>query len=334
MNPIDYKFAMMLSNRLDRFSVKSTSPLKIQMRCPLCGDSQKSKNKARGWITEYKDSARFGCFNCGESVWLKDLIQRVDPNLADEYIMEGKLDWMANNGIVTTKVEVDKPEFKVIKDPLKGLKKISQLAHDHPVKLYVEKRQIPTSQHYRIFYAPKFNKFINSMIPDKLNAERDEPRLVLPLFNSKKQVIGFQGRSFKKDGLRYITIMIRDELKAYGLETVNMREDNYCVEGPIDSLFLENCWAMAGADVSLGNNNTVYVYDNEPRNAEIVKRIERDINKDRKVVIWPEKMKTYGKDINDYIINGLTSSQLHRIIDSNTHTGLMAKLKLTEWRKC
>ena len=334
MNPIDYKFVMMLSNRLERFSVKSTSPLKINCRCILCGDSQKSKSKARGWITEYQGSARFGCFNCGESVWLKDLLQRVDPNLADEYIIEGKLEWMANNGIVATKVEADKPEFKVIKDPLNGLKKISQLAHDHPVKQYVEKRKIPTNQHYRVFYAPKFNKFINGMIPDKLNTERDEPRLVLPLFNANKQVIGFQGRSFKKDGLRYITIMIRDEPKAFGMEQVDMSKQNICVEGPIDSLFLDNCWAMVGADVSLGNENTVYVHDNEPRNAEIVKRIERNINKGQKVVIWPDKMKNYGKDVNDYILNGLTSSQIERIIKANTFDGLMANLKLTEWRKC
>lgn len=334
MNPIDYKFAMMLSNRLERFSVKSTSPLKINCRCVLCGDSQKSKSKARGWITEYQDSARFGCFNCGESIWLKDLLQRVDSNLADEYIMEGKLEWMANNGIVAKVVETEKKVICVIKDPLKGLRKISQLSPDHPVKQYVVKRQIPSSQHYRIYYTPKFNKFINDLIPNKLNEDIDEPRLVLPLIDANKKVIGIQGRSFKKDGLRYITIMLRDEPKAFGLDVVNLKQSNICVEGPIDSLFLENCWAMVGADVSLGNDKTVYVYDNEPRNVEIVKRIERDITRNRKVVIWPEKMKNYGKDINDYVLNGLTSSQLHRIIDSNTHDGLMAKLKLTEWRKC
>ena len=79
-----------------------------------------------------------------------------------------------------------------------------------------------------------------------------------------------------------------------------MNKKNYCVEGPIDSLFLENAWAMSGADVSLGSENTVYVYDNEPRNAEIMKRVERDIKRGRKVVIWPERMSGFGKDVNDF----------------------------------
>ena len=334
MNPIDYKFVMLLSNRLEGFVVKSSHPLKVNCRCILCGDSQKSKGKKRGWITEYQNSARFGCFNCGQSVWLKDLLQRVDPALAEEYLLEGKLEWMASNGIVAKVVESEKKELCVVKDPLKGLRKVSQLPSDHPVKQYVLSRKIPSSQHYRIYYTPKFNKFINGLIPNKLNENNDEPRLVLPLIDANKKVIGVQGRSFKKDGLRYITIMLRDEPKAFGLDVADLNSSNICVEGPIDSLFLDNCWAMVGADVNLGNEKTVYIYDNEPRNLEIVKRIEKSINRGRKVVIWPEKMQNYGKDVNDYILKGLTSAQIQRIIESNTYHGLMANLKLTEWRKC
>ena len=334
MNVIDYKYAMLLSSRLEGFTVKTTSPLKINCRCVICGDSQKNKSKKRGWITEFKDSARYGCFNCGVSLWLRDFLKEVDPALADEYLIEGKLEWMANNGIVKRE-EVPQQKKLVFKgDPLSGLKKISQLPHDHPVKDYVNSRGIPSDQHYRIYYTPKFNKYVNSLIPDKLNTDRDEPRLVLPFLNQQKKVIGFTGRAFAKDSLRYLTIMLEDSPKAFGLEVVDFEKKNYCVEGPIDSFFLDNCWAMSGADVSIGNDNTVYIYDNEPRNVEIVKRIGRDIERGRKVVIWPEKISNYGKDINDFSNSGLTKSNIQSIIDKNTHFGLMAKVSLAEWRKC
>jgi hypothetical protein len=51
------------------------------------------------------------------------------------------------------------PVFKV--DPLKKLKKVSQLHQDHPIKRYVTSRQIPPQHHYRMFFAPKFMTWIN-----------------------------------------------------------------------------------------------------------------------------------------------------------------------------
>ena len=47
---IDIQYAQMLSGRLDRFKITHTNPYKINFRCPICGDSQKSRSKARGWL--------------------------------------------------------------------------------------------------------------------------------------------------------------------------------------------------------------------------------------------------------------------------------------------
>lgn len=328
MNPIDYKYIMMISTRLEGFAVKSTSPLKVNFRCPICGDSSKSVSKKRGWITEHKNSGRFHCFNCSGSMWFSQLLQRIDPTSYQSYIVESKLDWMKENNVV--KKEVVKPTYT---GHLDGLKRISQLSPNHPAKLYVEERKIPSNQHYRIYYTPKFNKYVNTIIPDKLDDNNDEPRLVLPFFDKDKRMFGLTGRSFKKDGLRYITIMFDDTPKAFGLDVVDFNKTNLCVEGPIDSLFLDNCWAMAGADVSIGNKNTVYVYDNEPRNKDIVKKIEKKVDLGYKVCIWPDKAKRYGKDINELVCSGLKPKDVQYIIRNNTYSGLEAKLKLTEWKK-
>ena len=88
---------------------------------------------------------------------------------------------------------------------------------------------------------------------------------------------------------------------------------------------------MAGADISgsgILGNNVVYIYDNEPRNPQITKRISGHINNGDSVVIWPDNIKF--KDINDMVMGGLS---VQNLVESNVYTGLSAKLKFNEWKK-
>jgi hypothetical protein len=158
---------------------------------------------------------------------------------------------------------------------LKDLKKVSQLKADHPVKQYIIKRQIPSDTHYKLFLCMKFKAWVNTMLPGKFeDTENDEPRLILPFLDQDKKLFGFQGRSFKKTGIRYITIILDDEKpKIFGLDTMDPSKDIYVVEGPIDSLFLPNGIASAGGDLitplnylDVQKDKFVVVYDNEPRN--------------------------------------------------------------------
>ena len=50
---------------------------------------------------------------------------------------------------------------------IQGIKKISQLAHDHPVKKFVVSRKIPSDKHYLLYFAPKFYKFVNTLVENK-----------------------------------------------------------------------------------------------------------------------------------------------------------------------
>ena len=137
--------------------------------------------------------------------------------------------------------------------------------------------------------------------------------------------------------MRYVTIKIDEEkTKVYGLDRVNKDETVYVVEGPIDSLFLENSIAMAGSDINVEYftdwKDVVFVLDNEPRNRQIVDKFEKLIDSDQNVVIWPEKIKE--KDLNDMILSGIDSFELSTIISKNTTCGLEAKLKLNQWKRC
>lgn len=333
---VDAKFVNLLCNRFPRFQIKHRSPLKVNFRCPICGDSKKSEKKARGWILENeRDSSIFyHCFNCGSSHSFSNFLKMQDQNLYNEYVAEKFLDQNTQPNHKQETEETKELEFK--SNPLTKIKKISQLRHDHPAKKYIDDRKIPTKHHYRIYYAPKFKTWINSIIPEKfVDTKRDEPRLILPFFDENRNVLGVSARGFDPNGLRYITIMFHDVPKIFGLDLVNFSEPYFVVEGAIDSFFLSNVVAMAGADGNMHGiqnpENATFVFDAEPRNLEITKRLEKLIRKGMKVCVWPHGMP--GKDINEMILAGLTSKEIENTIEENTFQGLQAELKLAEWRK-
>lgn len=332
---VDMQYVNLLSSRLPRFTIKHRNPLKVNFRCPICGDSKTSQKKARGWITENTKTHTlfYSCFNCGTSHTFQNFLKTQDPTLYNDYIAEKFLKKQREGS--TEQAQIPNPEKPVFdKSPLKSIKKISQLQHDHPVKTYINTRQIPTDQHYRLYYAPKFKTWINGIIPDKFPAfAKDEPRLILPFFDKDGKCFGVSARGFDPNGLRYITIMFREVPKIFGLERVDFTRPYFVVEGAIDSLFLNNAIAMAGADGNVGGlenlENATFVFDAEPRNLEITKRMEKLLRKGHKVCIWPHNVP--GKDINEMWLKGMRD--IEKTIKQNTFSGLEGQLKLAAWRK-
>lgn len=332
---VDLQYTMLLSSRLEKFKVKSTNPYKINFRCPVCGDSQKSKVKARGWLLEKNNSFHFYCHNCYSSKTFKTFLRDVDNLTYNDYIAEKYL----KSAKEETKQPLDnlkpsKPEFKKYTNPLKTIKKISQLAFDHPVKQYIDKRKIPSAQHYRLYYAPKFMTWINSIIPNKFSSfEKDHPRLIIPFIDEEGKVFGCSARGFDPNALRYITIMFEERPKIFGLDKVDFTKKYFIVEGAIDSMFLTNAVAMAGADGNTSGlkniENGIFVFDSEPRNKEIHKRMEKVIRDGHSICIWPSNMP--GKDINEMILNG--AEDVEKVLLNNTYKGLEANLKLMSWKK-
>lgn len=329
----DLHYAQMLSGRLENFRIRNTNPYKINFRCPICGDSQKSRTKSRGWLLEKENKFLFYCHNCGASHGFQNFLKAVDPLLYNDYVAERFIN------------KDKKEEFQFKNDtgnklsvlqtnPLKSQKKVSQLPYTHAIKRYIDKRQIPARHHYRLYYVKAFKSWINGIIPDKFdNLDKDEPRLVIPFFDKDKKCFGVSARGFNPNGVRYLTIMFDDRPKVFGLDTVDFTKEYFVVEGAIDSLFLSNAVAMAGADgnISAFENleNAVFVFDAEPRNKEIHKRMEKVIQQGYKICIWPDNTK--GKDINEMILNGNTD--VENVIKNNTYKGLEANLRLQRWRK-
>ncbi len=327
---VEIKYLNLVSSRLGKF--KQTKRNVWNFRCPICGDSQRNKNKARGFVFEVKGSLVYKCHNCGVSMSVSKLIETLDPMVYKEYRMEKfqsdkkppKIDQRKVNRVVS-----QTPQFSI--DPLRSLTKIDDLNNSHPAKEYLLNRKLPTQA---LYFAEKFKEWTNSVKPDTFpDTNQDEGRIIIPFRTKEGVVFGFQGRSLSSDGLRYITVLLQeDHPKVYGLERIDYEKFVFICEGPLDSLLLENSVAMAGADVSGCTewfpNGRVFVYDNEPRNEQITKRIKKHIQKGDNVVIWPQNINE--KDINDMVLSG---HDVQNIVESNIYSGLSAILKFNDWKK-
>jgi hypothetical protein len=322
MNLIDDKFINLLSTRLEKF--KKVKPGLYNCRCPICGDSSKNKSKARGYFYNVKNNTNYKCHNCGVNLSFNNFLKKVDPNLHRQFSIEKFKDGKTGKNFV-----VEEPKFNFEKPTFREKLNLPKATENETAKKYLENRKLNPDKFY---YTDKFKSWVNSIKRHTfVDLKYDEPRIVIPLFY-KKELVGFQGRTLGSSLIKYITIMLDDDApKIYGLDEVQKDKTIYITEGPFDSTFIHNSIALCGADgdvVKWGICNPVWIYDNEPRNAEIHRRIEKCISDGEKVVIWPSSIQE--KDINEMILSGLN---VLNVIESNTYSGLEAKLKFTTWKK-
>jgi len=329
---IDKKFLQLVSPKLERF--KQKSEFLWNAKCKICGDSHKNKTKARGYFYRRKSDLFYTCHNCGTSMSLGNFIKFVDPYLYREYIMERYQNESHGN---TPKPDFTIARTKPVFKKRVELPTIDSLPEEHVAKQYLLKRKIPREKLDDIYYASSFKDYIMAGVPGYEKTLYDEPRIVFPFYDEDKNLLGVQGRAIGDSKVKYITIKMDDaNQKVYGLDKVDFSKKVYVVEGPIDSLFLQN--AIATMDASLynvslllGNHDYVFIHDNEPRNNAIVKAMSKTISHGKNIFIWPQDVTA--KDINDWIMLGATPSEIQAIIDTNTWSDLRAKLEFERWKK-
>ena len=322
MDLVDSKYIGLVSSRLQKFKRVKTDL--YNFRCPICGDSQKNKNKTRGYLYPVKNNTNFKCHNCGASLSFNNFLKELDPTLHKQYTLEKFRDGHTGRGFVVEapKLEFSKPVFRKKLD----LPKASEV----PVaKEYLEKRKLNPEKFY---FADKFKQWTNTQKQTFDTIGRDECRIIIPMYGKDNNLIGFQGRSLVPNSVKYITVMLDEEApKIYGLNEVDDKLPVYVVEGPFDSTFVNNSVALCGSDGDvrcLEGSSIVFVYDNEPRNREIVNRIGKCVSRGERVVIWPSVV--LEKDINDMVLAG---HNVMDVIKSNTYSGLEAKIKFNNWKK-
>ena len=201
--------------------------------------------------------------------------------------------------------------------------------------LFCKERKIPTERFKQLYFIDNVKNIeqLSEKYRDRIQTE--EPRLVLPFYDDKGQLSGVTCRALRGEALRYLTVKVKEDTPLiFGINDINKKKPIYVVEGPIDSLFVDNCIAVAGTSfgklgqLNLPKDKLVVIFDNQPRNKEVCKLIEKNIESGYNVVIWPQTLEE--KDINDMVLAG---KNVARLIKENTCSGLTAKAKFIAWKR-
>jgi transcription elongation factor Elf1 len=341
---IDNKYVRLVSSRLRNFKQKSDNLWNFS--CPFCGDSQKNKLKARGYVFAKGNDLLYRCHNCGVGTNVANLLKQVDPSLHGEYTFEkyksGESNTIFHKSNTSPTFNIPSPRFgKVEKQKVfDHAEWVSELQSGHFCLTYAENRCIPEEHYDKLLFTAKYRQFIDALVPNHGKTLADDARLVIPYYDVNGELVAVSGRALETSDvkLRYVTVRTNDseDKLIFGMDRVNLHQTVYLVEGPLDSLFITNCVASGDANLSItakniSARNKVLIFDNEPRNKEVCKLIEKAIKLGEDVVIWPDTIE--GKDINEMILNGISPDEIKGIIDSNTFRNLEAIAKFTFWKR-
>ncbi len=332
-----------ISYKLLRF--KSLKPgFLYNFRCPFCGDSRKSPFKARGYIFFVEKTGKFfyKCHNCGLSFSFETFLKKFDHELYDTIIFnQYKSEKSTENIEDSVNKEEEHLSVKSIKlsDIESYFLPVRDLPISHFALNFLDRRKLPKSSYDYLFYVENYQELIKKILPDKEKKYPEDPRIIIPFMNEKTELSCIQGRALLNTKVRYITTTINKGMpKIFGMHKRPERYDYiYVFEGPFDAMFFPNGIAVGGADLQsvleiYPPEKLIFIFDNEPHNKEITKRMEKLILKGMKIFIWPEKSDKIGKDINEAIVKGLSVKDAVNMIYSNSYSGLEAEVKFKIWR--
>lgn len=334
---VDQMYIPQLGSRLRNFKRVGNH---YNFSCCLCGDSKKSTSKARAWFYSGRDGYSFKCYNCNAPMSFYGIFKSIDETLFKQYLFEKKTSTnieMPNYDTITTTASIQ--DIVTHSSMLDDIFCIEEFEESHPSVKYVIKRKIPKEKWNKLYFAPKFMSWTNSVRPNTYKEAAlkfEHPRLIFPFFDENQIPFGFAGRAFGNEEPKYLTIKLdEDKDKIYGLDTVNFNNTFYVTEGQVDSLFIENGIAAAGSafnskTILKNKSNAVICYDNENRSKQIMDSLEKTIKDGFKVFIWPDNIKV--KDFNDLVLSGYSGS-INKLIDDNTFHGMRATMRYLQWRK-
>jgi hypothetical protein len=325
---IDKKYINLISSMLPKFKWKKDNL--ANCRCPICGDSSKSKGKARGYFFVKNNNFFYKCHNCGVGFSVYNFLQHVSPSLCKDYSVE-RFCAGENRGNYKKPTIKDLYPVAASKPRQYTFQYIRDLPQDHKAVQYVVGRKIPQNKWEDIGYTEDISK-----LAEEFDESYKEDRLVVVIRNNFG-ICGFQCRTFSKKpkaGLKYFTLKHDQDVCFFGLNNLDVNKTFYILEGPINSMFLDNAIATLGSsnfinvDKKIDDKNGIYVIDNEPYKKETVKILETLIDLGKNVCIFPDTIKQ--KDINDMVLSGV---DVEKIIKENTFSHLKARLVFNKWKK-
>ncbi|MDD5151123.1 MAG: hypothetical protein PHC28_11730 [Flavobacterium sp.] len=347
MNAVDLKYVGLISWQLERF--KKIRDSVYLFRCPFCGDSKKKKNLCRGYIYDKNNTTLFNCFNCGAGMTLGTFIRELDYNQYLNYKLET---FQYNHQRITHKEEIK--EIEIIKSTeqkllesdygLKYCYKLSDIRLPDDLRVvydYARKRKIPSFM-FDSLYACRNLNLIAKNFPKYSEMKFPEfPILVMPFFKKDGTYDYMQCRHIikneDKSAKRFTIFEINDGIKLFGIDRIDYTKRITILEGPIDSMFIENSLATCGVsfDVAIeylkeyNNKDIVLCFDNDYKsNPDVKKQLIRKIEEGYSVVLYDNRFKW--KDINDAVTKGgWDYNKINHYLRERTFSGLYAKIEVT-----
>lgn len=262
---------------------------KYNFRCNVCGDSQKNKNKKRGYIL--KNKWVYYCHNCNVSLPVKKWIKDYYPS---NYRMLIQAILTSDKTVVATKKPVvdkkkiqhaERENAKHFVPILKGKDKLFDIAIQ-----FCEDRMIPEDI-WKTWFVATGGAYKN--------------RVIIPFFDNKGNIYFYQGRSlYKWMSPKYLARYGNKLNATYNYYNVDEGKPVICLEGAIDSMFVNNSIAVSGlrvGDKSLSGK--YFLLDNDGPGKSKSKKL---LEKGETVFIWKKYLQENyfekaPKDINEII---------------------------------
>lgn len=328
---IQTKFLQFVSTQLRNF--RRRNQFLWNFACPYCNDSSKDSSKARGYCYKNKNHLlSFHCHNCGTHTTFGKFLKHVSPYQYKEYLLETyKND--SSGDVEPEKVEV-KPDLSK-KEWARGLIHISELSKIHPAVKYVRAREIPEDKLSIFYYTSDFRRWVHEILGMEDKEVPSDPRIVMvecDSFGNLKLVVARAVNTEEKK--RYVTLIVDEKYpKLFGLSRLNFLKPIRVVEGAIDSLFLDNCIATLDANLlayaqDTRIRNPTLIWDNEPRNRDVVRYMKEALKLGETVVIFPESNPF--KDINEMFLGGYN---VEKLVERNKYMGLTGLLQHSIWKR-
>lgn len=274
---------------------------KYNFRCPICGDSHKSKTKKRGWY--YLDTASYFCFNCNASMSGMKFLEMLSGTCFDDIKAEYIRMKVKSRGGRPSKNPDFVKNYNVELSCMSGLKPIINSVWKNPLSEkateYLKTRMVLDAPFLKeklySVYDKKQNEYI--LIPWKLNG-----------VEAYYQINDFQ--KIDKYNRKYIFPSNTDKI-IYGLDNIDITWPYIiCFEGVYDSLFVKNGVCIGGKHLTnlqekilterYPKHQIVLSYDNDDAGLSSMKTtIENEPTK-FKYFKWYD-LETKEKDINDYV---------------------------------
>ena len=343
MDYIDRKHLLTTSIYLDGF--KDLGNDRFNCRCPLCGDSDKNKRKKRGYFFVHDNTTFYKCHNCGASLNLLGFLNAYSPDLASQYKFDKFASKYKKKEIVQDiKLEnfIDKTTvlLKKTHDLLDKCQRILSLNEEHPARLYLDGRRIPSKHQKTLFYVQNANKFIKNIEGYEKTWAPPTDAILIPFYN-EVGVLTYCQLRFLEGKMRYLTLEISKGKKIWGLFDIDWEKPVYIVEGPFDAMFVDNCLAVAGVSILseckyFGEKckaGYTLIFDKDYQiNRAVYDQMVKAIEDGEKVVMFDKYF--LGKDVNDAVMKGEWSSEeLMQYLKEHTKSGLIAKLALDDFKK-